>query len=78
MMVAMKLRVGRSEINPAHTAQGLPDGGSGFRMGFEERLRMYLFKNVPLGQLVAHTYNPSTWESEAGGSLRWRPAWSTE
>jgi hypothetical protein len=28
--------------------------------------------------VVVHTFNPSTWEAEAGGSLRSRPAWSTE
>ena len=28
--------------------------------------------------VVAHTFNPSTWEVEAGGFLRSRPAWSTE
>jgi hypothetical protein len=27
--------------------------------------------------LVAHTFNPSTWEAEAGGFLSLRPAWST-
>jgi hypothetical protein len=27
---------------------------------------------------VAHTFNSSTWEAEAGGSLSLRPAWSTE
>jgi hypothetical protein len=26
----------------------------------------------------AHTFNPSTWEAEAGGFLSLRPAWSTE
>jgi hypothetical protein len=26
----------------------------------------------------AHTFNPSTWEAEAGGFLSSRPAWSTE
>ena len=30
----------------------------------------------PLG-VVAHTFNPSTWEAEAGGFLSLRPAWST-
>ena len=29
------------------------------------------------GQLVAHAFNPSTWEAEAGISSL-RPAWSTE
>ena len=28
--------------------------------------------------VVAHTFNPSTLEAEAGGSLSLRPAWSTE
>jgi hypothetical protein len=28
--------------------------------------------------LVAHVFNPSTWEAEAGGFLSSRPAWSTE
>jgi hypothetical protein len=28
--------------------------------------------------MVAHTFNPSTWEAEAGGFLSSRPAWSTE
>ena len=28
--------------------------------------------------VVAHTFNPSTWEVETGGFLSLRPAWSTE
>jgi hypothetical protein len=28
--------------------------------------------------VVAHDFNPSTWESEAGGFLSSRPAWSTK
>jgi hypothetical protein len=27
---------------------------------------------------VAHAFNPSTWEAEAGGSLSWWPAGATE
>jgi hypothetical protein len=27
---------------------------------------------------VGHTFNPSTWEAEAGGFLSLRPAWSTQ
>jgi hypothetical protein len=27
--------------------------------------------------VVAHVFNPSTWEAEAGGFLSSRPAWST-
>jgi hypothetical protein len=34
-------------------------------------------KNKP-GMVVAHTFNPSTREAEAGGFLSSRPAWSTE
>jgi hypothetical protein len=28
--------------------------------------------------VVAHAFNPSTWEAEAGEFLSSRPAWSTE
>jgi hypothetical protein len=28
--------------------------------------------------MVAHAFNPSTWEAEAGGFLSSRPAWSTK
>jgi hypothetical protein len=28
--------------------------------------------------MVAHAFNPSTWEAEAGRFLSSRPAWSTE
>jgi major histocompatibility complex class I len=28
--------------------------------------------------VVVHAFNPSTWEAEAGGFLRLRPAWSTK
>jgi hypothetical protein len=28
--------------------------------------------------VVAHTFNPSTWEVKAGGFLSSRPSWSTE
>ena len=28
--------------------------------------------------VVAHDFNPSTWEAEAGRFLSLRPAWSTE
>jgi hypothetical protein len=28
--------------------------------------------------VVAHAFNPSTWEAEAGGFLSSSPAWSTE
>jgi hypothetical protein len=28
--------------------------------------------------VVAHAFNPSTWEAETGGFLSSRPAWSTK
>jgi hypothetical protein len=28
--------------------------------------------------VVAHAFNPSTWEAEAGGFLSSRPSWTTE
>jgi hypothetical protein len=28
--------------------------------------------------VVAHAFNPTTWEAEAGGFLSWKPAWSTK
>jgi hypothetical protein len=28
--------------------------------------------------VMAHAFNPSTWEAEAGGFLSLRPAWFTE
>jgi hypothetical protein len=28
--------------------------------------------------MLAHTFNPSTWEAETGGFLSLRPAWSTK
>ena len=30
------------------------------------------------GAVVAHAFNPSTWEAEASRFLSLRPAWSTE
>jgi hypothetical protein len=38
----------------------------------------YLQKCPVSPGVVAHTFNPSTWEAEAGGFLSSRPAWSTE
>ena len=38
-------------------------------------VNFYILKYLTL---VVHTFNPNTWKAEAGGSLRSRPAWSTE
>jgi hypothetical protein len=35
-------------------------------------------ENIIWPGMVAHTFNPSTWEAEAGGFLSSRPAWSTK
>jgi hypothetical protein len=35
-------------------------------------------KKKTMPDVVAHAFNPSTWEAEAGGFLSSRPAWSTE
>ena len=36
------------------------------------------FKKYGALGVVAHSFNPSTQEAEAGGFLSLRPAWSTE
>jgi hypothetical protein len=38
----------------------------------------YQLDGSEVGVLVAHAFNPSTWEAEAGGFLSLRPAWSTK
>jgi hypothetical protein len=42
----------------------------------QEWLVFYSHSWVP--GMMAHAFNPSTWEAEAGGSLSSRPAWSSE
>jgi hypothetical protein len=42
---------------------------------FGERVMLKIGKKLGV---VAHAFNPSTWEAEAGGFLSSRPAWSTE
>ena len=45
----------------------------------ETRSHNYLTKDhTPSWTVVAHTFNPSTREAEAGGALSVRPTWSTE
>jgi hypothetical protein len=40
---------------------------------------LFTIKNILISQaVVAHTFNPSTWEAEAGRFLNSWPAWSTE
>jgi hypothetical protein len=49
-------------------------------------LKINPFQSLPFGiikpvgsqAVLAHAFNPSTWEAEAGGFLSSRPAWSTE
>jgi major histocompatibility complex class I len=41
------------------------------------RCAVYFIEKMGLG-VVAHAFNPSTWEAEAGEFLSLRPAWSTE
>ena len=50
------------------------------RLSVCSRLSDFLaFKILLVRQaVVAHTFNPNTWEAEAGGFLSSRPAWSTE
>jgi hypothetical protein len=44
--------------------------------GFGEMAQRLRVPDVP--GIVAHAFNPSTWEAEAGGFLSLRPAWSTK
>jgi major histocompatibility complex class I len=37
-----------------------------------------IVKSSLLQGVVAHTFNPSTWEAETGEILSSRPAWSTK
>jgi hypothetical protein len=56
--------------NPQGNPEFIPSGPK----GMEDRLK----ENV-CGAVVAHAFNPSTREAEAGGFLlSSRPAWSTE
>ena len=45
---------------------------------FQKDVHVCSSKNLRFSQaVVAHAFNPSTWETEASGSLSYRPAWST-
>jgi hypothetical protein len=45
---------------------------------FITKLDYFWRKEMSLLGVVEHTFNPSTWEAEAGRFLSSRPAWSTE
>jgi hypothetical protein len=46
---------------------------------FRKQLHFQPQKKCPESQeVVAQSFNASTWEAEAGGFLSSRPAWSTE
>jgi hypothetical protein len=48
-------------------------------MTLDEEICETLLKIKTIGQeVVAHAFNPSTWEAEAGGFLSSRTAWSRE
>jgi hypothetical protein len=50
-----------------------------FKVFILERALVYSLRPAMLSQaVVAHAFNPSTWEAEAGRFLSSRPAWSTE
>jgi hypothetical protein len=58
------------------TAQGVPSALVAEDQGLECQARLY--KGTLSRAMVAHAFNPSTWEAEAGRLLSSRPAWSTE
>jgi hypothetical protein len=45
---------------------------------FKEEEEKPTTKSIFSWAVVAHAFNPSTWEAEVGGFLSSRPAWSTE
>jgi hypothetical protein len=48
------------------------------RSGGHRKVASAAAKEIGGLSVLAHTFNPSTWEAEAGGFLSSRPAWSTE
>jgi hypothetical protein len=44
----------------------------------ESQMARKFLKKCSSRAVVAHTFNPSTWEAEAGRFLSSRPAWSRE
>jgi hypothetical protein len=45
---------------------------------FKNKTKQNKQKNPGSPDVVAHAFNPSTWEAEAGVFLSSRPAWSTK
>jgi hypothetical protein len=71
--ITREAEAGRSRnLCPAWSTEQVP-GQSGLY-----REIMSLKKQNKSRAVVAHPFNPSTWEAEAGGFLSLRPAWSTE
>jgi hypothetical protein len=48
------------------------------RLAFTQSTFQEFVKQLSSWAVVAHAFNPSTWESEAGRFLTPRPAWSTK
>jgi hypothetical protein len=48
------------------------------RVSFNKLQLCFIKKGQPRRGVVAHAFNPSTWEAEAGGVLSLTAAWSTE
>jgi hypothetical protein len=61
------------EVRPKHTDQERV--GRVTRVGGGEKNDQTMMTQPGM---VAHAFNPSTWEAEAGGFLSLRPAWSTK
>jgi major histocompatibility complex class I len=58
------------EVSESHIAK------VSLRLAIKLMILIFLKKVKP--GMVVHTFNPRTWEAEAGGFLSWRPAWSTK
>jgi hypothetical protein len=61
-----------------HMRPHLQKGVSGGKEEEERKKFKSRIKRVPELSVVAHAFNPSTWEAEAGRFLSLRPAWSTK
>jgi hypothetical protein len=70
-----------SPCSPSWLASVSPRSqGIGPRKAFQKETHMVDKVVISEPGMVAHAFNPSTWEAEAeaGGFLSSRPAWSTE